>query len=81
MLLDSIGLLGVGLILLAYLLLQTGRIKSEDLRYSLLNLVGALLIIASLMQDFNLPSFVMETAWVIISLIGLWRWFRSRSKV
>jgi hypothetical protein len=70
---NTIGTLGVGLILTTYFLLQTERLRSDQLLYSILNLAGASFILFSLIFDFNLPSFFVETAWVAISLLGIWR--------
>jgi hypothetical protein len=70
---DFIGLLGVALILLAYAAIQFKRMEASDRRYSLLNLAGALLILVSLTVDFNLSAIVMESAWAVISLYGLFR--------
>jgi hypothetical protein len=70
---DFAGIAGVILILIAYLMLQLGRWGGIDLRYTLLNLAGALLIIVSLIYDFNLSAFLMEAAWVLISFIGIYR--------
>jgi hypothetical protein len=70
---DLAGIAGVILILIAYLMLQLGRWDGVDLRYTLFNLAGALLIILSLVFDFNLSAFLMEIAWVLISCIGIYR--------
>ncbi|MDQ7027281.1 MAG: hypothetical protein Q9P01_01830 [Anaerolineae bacterium] len=70
---NTVGTIGVFVILLTYFLLQTGRIQSEQVLYSLLNLVGASMILFSLFFEFNLPSFFVEVFWVAISLMGLWR--------
>jgi hypothetical protein len=70
---DVAGIAGVILILIAYLMLQLGRWGGIDLRYTLFNLAGALLIIVSLIYDFNLSAFLMEAAWVVISFIGIHR--------
>lgn len=70
---DAIGTLGVGLIVLAYFLLQVGRVDLRSARYSWLNLIGAILIIISLTHTFNLASFIIEVFWIIISLIGLYQ--------
>ena len=61
----------MGLILLAYALLQAGRVQGNALAYQLLNLVGALAVLVSLLYEFNLSAFVMETAWVLVSLYGM----------
>jgi len=75
---DLAGVVGVVMILIAYLLLQMGRMGALDLRYSLLNLAGALLIVLSLVFEFNLSAFLMEAAWVFISLLGLYRGLAAR---
>lgn len=76
---DLVGNIGVAVILLTYLLLQLGRIHSGDLLYSLLNAAGAALIVLSLTSAFNLSAFVVEAVWVIISLLGVAKWFRRRA--
>jgi multidrug transporter EmrE-like cation transporter len=74
---DVIGLIGVAAYLLAYGLLQLGILKVEDGRYALLNGVGAIAILYSLVYDFNLPSFITQTAWLILTIVGF---VRSRSR-
>ena len=70
---NAIGIFGTLLIIYAYFLLQTGRIESESFKYSLLNLIGAGAVIFSLIFDFNFASFLVESFWVLISLIGIYR--------
>jgi hypothetical protein len=70
---DIAGLIGVVLIIVAYLLLQLGKLPSTAPSYSLLNAVGAFLVMASLWFDFNLSAFLMEAFWFLISLVGLLR--------
>ncbi len=72
---DIVGTVGVALIAVTYLLLQIGKLKSEDIRYSLLNGLGASLVIVSLLWEFNLAAFLMEAFWVLISIVGLLRYF------
>ena len=73
-----LGMLGMILIVSTYLLLQTGSISSEQLRYSLLNVVGAGLLIISLLFNYNLPALIVEVFWVGVSLIGIARYVRRR---
>ena len=68
---DILGTLGVAIIIFTYALLQLGRIRSEQLLYSILNAVGASLILVSLYFDFNFPSVVVEFFWLLISLFGI----------
>lgn len=75
---DAFGLLGVVLIVTAYLLLQMERLRSTTLSYSLLNALGALLIMISLSIKFNLSAFIMEGFWFLISLFGLVKVFKAK---
>ena len=75
---DLVGNIGVTMILIAYLMLQTGRIEAQSIRYSVVNAVGAGLIVASLSVDFNLSAFIVEAAWATISLYGIARALRER---
>lgn len=75
---DVAGFVGVFLIIVAYLLLQLNRLPSSSPAYSLMNAIGALLIIVSLLFDFNLSAFVVETFWFFISLLGLGRSLAAR---
>ena len=78
-LIDFIGNLGVVMIVVAYLLLQLDKLRSSDLSYSVLNAVGASLIVASLVVDFNLSALLMEVFWVLISFIGIGRHLRLKT--
>ncbi len=70
---DLVGTTGVVMILVAYFLAQTQRVSSQSLGYSAINLVGSVLIAISLLYDFNLASFIIEVAWISISLYGIVR--------
>lgn len=78
-LIDLVGIIGVVIIVVAYLLLQLERLKSTDLIYSVMNAVGASLIVASLIVDFNLSALLMEVFWVLISFIGIGRHLRLKT--
>ena len=74
---NFVGLFGAAAYLSAYSLLQLGRLKVEDRKFVLLNVVGTLAILYSLVADFNYPSFVMYSVWLIITIMG---YVRSRTK-
>ena len=76
---EILGLIGVASILLAYALLQAGAWTQRNRAYSLVNAVGAGLILFSLAFDPNVPAIAIETCWLLISLFGLWRHRRSRA--
>lgn len=76
---DLVGNIGVLMLMVTYLMLQLDKIKSADLSYSVLNAVGASLIVASLVVNFNLSAMLMEVFWVLISFIGIGRHFRLKT--
>ncbi len=67
---DILGTLGVAVIIVTYVLLQAEKLRSDSLYYSLLNSIGASLIIVSLYFNFNFPAFIVEFFWLLISLFG-----------
>jgi hypothetical protein len=77
---DLAGLVGVVLIVVAYLLLQLDKLPSHSLSFSLLNAAGSLLIILSLVFKFNASAFLIEVFWFLISLIGLSKWLAARRR-
>ncbi len=77
---DFVGSAGVFLIVLGYLLIQLNKLTNNDLIYSLLNAIGAALIIVSLFYDFNLSSFIIEAFWLILSLVGIVRYYLTNDR-
>lgn len=67
---DIFGIFGVIAIIIAYFLLSIDRMQASSWPYSLINFVGAVLIIWSLLDEWNLSSFLMEASWAVISLFG-----------
>ncbi len=68
---DYVGFIGDGIIIVTYVLLQAQKVHSEDLTYSVLNAVGASMIIVSLIFKFNFAAFIVEFFWVLVSLYGV----------
>ena len=77
---DWVGLLGTVMILGGFALLQAGKLSGTGLVYQLLNLFGAGGVLVSLLGTFNLSVFLLEAAWVVVSLYGIARTLRSRSR-
>lgn len=76
---DFAGLVGVAMVLAAYLLVQTRTMDARQPMYLVINGVGAVLVLISLLYAFNLSAFVIQCAWIAISLYGLVRWWRERA--
>ena len=76
---DLLGNIGAALIIIMYLLLQMKKVQSDSYSYSLLNAVGAGLIILSLLAEFNLSAFIIEFFWLLVSLYGIYNWKKQQS--
>ncbi len=68
---DIIGIIGVFMILSVYAAVQVEKMDVKSLSYSVMNAAGAVLILISLLVTFNLASFVIEIAWLAISVFGI----------
>ena len=77
---DLVGSIGVLLMVVAYLLLQLEKLSGSEISYLLLNAVGSLMVMVSLMFKFNLSAFLMEAFWLLISLFGLAKPLISRTR-
>lgn len=84
---DIVGNIGVICFLVAYFLLQRGVVLHTSLSYLLINLIGSLLLIFSLLVTWNLPAFLLEVAWAFISMYGIikhiylpWRMKRNNNE-
>lgn len=73
---DAVGIIGVLMVVLAYFLITSRHLHGDDMRYHLLNFIGAWLIMFSLFFNWNTPSVVIETIWIGISGYGIWRCWR-----
>ncbi len=68
-----IGSIGVGLLLVAFLLNLFGWLDQRSRIYAVLNIIGAgLSCYASLLIDY-IPFVVLEATWTIVALVGLFR--------
>lgn len=78
---DLAGNIGVLMMVIAYLLLQVDKLSSSSITYLLLNAIGAVLVMVSLMFSFNLSAFLMEAFWLLISLFGLGKSLAARRAI
>ena len=70
---DALGIFGSLLIVVAYFANLRSLLTTTGLAYSLLNLIGAALILFSLGWAWNIAAAVMEGFWALISAYGLVR--------
>ena len=75
---DFVGNIGVILIIVAFYLNVAEKIKSTDRSYNLLNLIGSIFLLTSLIYKPNLSNIIIEIIWGGISLIGLYKYYSQK---
>ena len=74
---NVVGLAGSALMVIAFA--YSNMVRAMNLTvFNLLNLVGSLLLIASLTVHFNRASMALEIIWALIAILGLLNTFRKR---
>lgn len=76
---NIVGMIGMGMVVCAYIFLQLEKLDPKGLSYNLINLVGALLLLLSLTIHVNLASIVIELFWIAASIFGVVQYYRRRS--
>lgn len=69
---ETVGWIGALLILGAYVLLSTERIRSASRTYQWMNVVGAACFIVNSGWNGAIPSAVLNVIWFFIGLYALW---------
>jgi len=69
--LNAGGVVGVGLVLLAYAGIHFDWFDPKKAPALLMNLIGSVLILVSMVRAFNLSAFLMEASWAAMALFGL----------
>jgi hypothetical protein len=65
------GVIGVALVLLAYAGIHFDWFDPKQLSALLMNLIGSLLILLSMVRAFNFSAFLMEATWAAMAVYGL----------
>jgi len=76
---DFIGNIGVVLLVGTFAAIQFGKMDPKGFWYSFNNLVVAILLGINLYFKPNLSSIIIEIFWFALSIVGLIRWYQSRS--
>lgn len=72
---NIIGMIGTTLVVGTYMLLQFNKLDARGFAFNFWNLVGAVLLLISLLVHFNLASLVIEVFWIAASLVGLYNYY------
>jgi len=70
---DVAGLVGVVLMVAAYVAAQLHKLDPAQAPSLVMNLAGACLVMMSLIFTFNLSAFLIEAVWAAAALFGLAR--------
>jgi hypothetical protein len=70
---ETVGWAGAALILVAYLLLSSGRLTGQSRLYQWMNVVGAAAFILNSGWNGAIPSATLNVVWAGIGLYTLWR--------
>ncbi len=75
---DIIWMIWMFLIVLAYFLTQTEKIKPTELIFTHINLCWSVFLLISLLIHFNLASFILELVWISISIYWYYKYFNNK---
>jgi len=76
---DFVGNVGVALLIGTFALLQFDKINPKGFWYSFNNLIVAILLLVNLYYKPNISSIIIEIFWILLSIYGLIKYFKSRS--
>lgn len=75
---DLLGWIGGIEVLIAYGLISTKKVTERSLLYQLLNLTGAILLIANTIIKGAYPSAFVNIIWVGIAAYSIWKYFLKK---
>ena len=70
---QALSLIGAAAILFPFWMLQTGRMKSTELSYQLLNAVGSGMLTATALVTRQWGFVLLEGTWFLVSCYGVWK--------
>ena len=80
LIIEIIGWVGAGLLLLAYFLLTHKDLSARSKIYQGMNVVGSILLGLNAFVNTAYPSFTMNAIWMIIALYGFYHIFKLRKR-
>ncbi len=77
MVINIIGWIGSGLVVLAYGLVSTNRLKGNSVIYQLINLMGAIFLLINTVYFGAYPSSFTNIVWITIAVVAIVRAVRK----
>jgi hypothetical protein len=75
---DSIGFIGVTILLIAYFLNLTNKIEKDYISYLVMNFIGAgLACLASVLMKYW-PFIILEGSWTMVSAFGILKYLKQK---
>ena len=75
----AVSMIGMACVVFAYLAVERNWLNNKDVKFYVINLIGAVLLLISLLINFNLGSFIIEIFWIIISMMGIINHYKVKS--
>ncbi len=76
----ALGMVGMACVVFAYLAVERDWFDNKEVKFYVVNLIGAILLLISLLINFNLGSFVIEIFWITISIMGIINNYKVKSR-
>ena len=80
LLVDILGWIGSGEILLAFFLISTNRIDAQSSLYQLLNLTGGFFLVANTLYYKAYPASFLNLSWSLIAIYALLKSIRKQKE-
>ncbi len=77
----GIGIVGAGLILIAFVLEQSHRWRDDELRYDVVNFIGGALLVLYALLVRAYPFAVLNGVWALVSLRDTVRDLQKRKSI
>ena len=73
MIIDIIGWIGSGMVIIAYALNMYKKLPADSLNYYLLNIIGSAFLIVNTIYHHAIPSAVVNIVWILIAGTALFK--------
>lgn len=83
MIFELIGWIGAILFVLSYFLLSKGKLKQDEVKYHLLNLIGAICLVINAIHFHDNANILVNVVWSSIAIMAIYNcrtsFFRNKS--
>jgi hypothetical protein len=80
LMIDAIGWVGAGLLLIAYGAVSSGRLGAKSRSYQVLNMIGSIFLIVNTAYYQAFPSTFVNLIWIAIAVMSLFSIQRAKRR-